>query len=93
MNRLTCNSNLCKRLTGWHPKIRYNNRIKKILNGQRKLEINFSKLNKILADGNKWILKSQFRCDIKNRGGYYAWINTRTKNYSQYIQNNEVTVC
>ena len=51
--------------------------------GKEKLEINFGELNKILADGNKWILKSGIQINsIKNRGGYYAWINTRTKNYS-----------
>ena len=59
--------------------------------GKEKLEINFGELNKILADGNKWILKSGIQINsIKNRGGYYAWINTRTKNYSYIFRNNRL---
>ena len=51
--------------------------------GKKKLEIRLEELNKILADGNKWILKSGIQANsIKNKGGYYAWINSRTKNYS-----------
>lgn len=51
--------------------------------GKKKLEIRLDELNKILADGNKWILKSGIQANsIKNKGGYYAWINSRTKNYS-----------
>ena len=51
--------------------------------GKKKLGLRLEELNKILADGNKWILKSGIQSNsIKNKGGYYAWINSRTKNYS-----------